>query len=76
MHIHGNMMNVQSANPYGAAQNERAAAAQRAAEVRKRLLNSAQSVDGEAGAEETSLIGRWLGDDEYHSSSGRDPDFG
>ena len=42
MHIHGNAMNVNAANLYSAAQGERAAAAERAAEVRKRLLKALQ----------------------------------
>jgi hypothetical protein len=85
MHIHGNLMNIQEAELYAAAQSERAAAARRAAEVRKRLLKSAQNVEGDATPEETLLIGQWLDSrnsqvqspDQYHaSSSGKDPDFG
>ncbi len=84
MHIHGNMMNVQGANLYSAGLQERAAAAARAAEVRKRLLKSAQSIEGEATPEE-ALMGQWLdaqsgqesNEDEYRGgASGRDPDFG
>jgi hypothetical protein len=84
MHIHGNMMNIQGANLYAAGLQDRAAAAARAAEVRKRLLKSAQRIEGEATPEET-LIGHWLDaqggegakDDEYcEEASGRDPDFG
>jgi len=85
MHIHGGLTNVQAANFYAAAQGERAAAAQRAAETRKKLLKSAPAIGGEASAEETLLIGQWLdgrhspvlGGDEYRSAgSGKDPDFG
>ena len=84
MHIHGNMMNVQGANLYNAGLQEQAAAAARAAEVRKRLLKSAQSLEGEATPEET-LVGHWLDEQSDHGSngeeypgatSGRDPDFG
>ena len=53
MHIHGNSMSIQSASLY-AAPSESAAAAQRAAEVRKRLLKSAQSI--EAGADPARLF--------------------
>jgi len=35
MHIHGNSMAINAASFYSAAQNEKAAAAQRAAEVRR-----------------------------------------
>jgi hypothetical protein len=87
MHIHGNSMNIQSANLYSAAQSERAAAAQRANEVRRRLLKSAQSIDAMADCDPgaTLLLGYWLGSrhsevlpqDEYHTAaSGKDPDFG
>ena len=38
MHIHGNSMNINAASLYSSAQNEKTAAAQRAAEVRKKLL--------------------------------------
>jgi hypothetical protein len=83
MHIHGAMMNVQGANFYAAGLQDRAAAAARAAEVRKRLLKSAQGLEGETTPEET-MIGHWLDaqsghtqDDEYCGEpSGRDPDFG
>ena len=40
-------------------------AAQCAAEVRKRLLRSAQSIDAEADPGATLLIGQWL--DSHHS---------
>jgi hypothetical protein len=89
MHIHGNSMNVNAASFYSAAQGERAAAAQRIAEVRKKLLKSSASVDAEQTPEETLMIGHWLdsrhsqipspdqSDAEYRSAaSGRDPDLG
>jgi hypothetical protein len=86
MHIHGNTMNVHSANLY-AANSEGAVAAQRAAEARKRLLREAQSMGAEATGEGAELSGRWLspqsdrqqqpadGQDQYHPFSGRDSDF-
>jgi hypothetical protein len=87
MHIHGNSMNVNSASFYSVGNGEKAAAAERAADVRKRLLKGAAAVDGTASPEETLLIGHWLdgrevngqpGQDDYqsYSASGRDPDFG
>ncbi len=85
MHIHGYSMAVNAANLYSAAQGERAAAAQRAAAVRKRLLKSASEIEGAASPEETLLIGQWFDsphsqvqtEDPYHTSTaGRDPEFG
>jgi hypothetical protein len=87
MHIHANSMNVNSASFYSVGNGEKSAAAERAADVRKRLLKGAAAVDGTASTEETLLIGHWLdgqqvdgqpnqGDSESHSWSGRDPDFG
>ncbi|MGA9060056.1 MAG: hypothetical protein WB341_00180 [Terracidiphilus sp.] len=62
MQIHGSAMNVQAANFYSAAQGERAAAAQKAAKVRKRLLKSAESIAAAADPDPdaTFLLGQWL----------------
>ena len=79
MHIHSQMSPVNAANFYGAAQNERAEANRRGAEVRKKLAQSASrtaSADS-LSDDETFLVGRWLADrprdplpgDEYRSSS-------
>ncbi len=84
MHIHGNSMSVQSAG-LSSAQGERAAAAQRAAEVRRRLLKSAQSVESGADPDATFLIGQWLDsrhsqvlpqDENRAATAGKDPNFG
>jgi hypothetical protein len=84
MHIHPAAIGLHSINTY-AAGNERAAVAQRTAEVRKKLLKSARSIETDASPEETLLIGQWLDSrhsqvlpaDEYHSAAeGKDPDFG
>ena len=40
MHIHGNSMNVNSASFYSVGNGEKSAAAERAADVRKRLLKA------------------------------------
>jgi hypothetical protein len=85
MHIHGNSMTVNAANFYSATQEERAAAAQRAASVRKKLIRSASEMEGAASPEETLLIGQWM--DTRHSQaesegpypnsvSGKDPELG
>ena len=92
MHIHANSMSVNSANFYSVGNGEKSAAAERATDVRKRLLKGAAAVEGTASPEETLLIGHWLGeqqldgqpsnepsaqdDSEPHSWTGRDPDFG
>jgi hypothetical protein len=86
MHIHPDAIWPQNINTYGLA-NERAAHAQRAAEVRKKLLRAGQSDDLEVSSDPdaTLLIGHWLDPrhsqvlpgDEYHPSpEGKDPDLG
>jgi len=60
MHIHGNSMNLQAANFYPAGLQSRAAAAERAAEVRKRLLKSAANTEDSADPDATLLVGHWL----------------
>jgi len=85
MHIHPAAVGLHSINTYAAGNDRSAAAAQRAAEVRKRLLTSAQSVEPDTDPDATLLVGQWidsrhsqvLPQDEYHSAaSGKDPDFG
>ena len=84
MHIHGNSMTINAASFYSTAQQEKAAA-QRAANVRKKLIKSASEIEGSATPEETLLIGQWMdsrhsqeqsGEQNFESDSGRDPDFG
>jgi len=83
MHIHRAAIDLHSINTC-AAQSDRAIAAQRSAEVRKRLLNRAQSIAADASPEESLFLGHWLDyrncqplpNDEYHPSSHReDPYF-
>lgn len=76
MHIHGNQMNLNSVNPYDAAA-QKAAAAQRSADVRNKLLNSASEIESASDPEEAFMIRRWVngqksrgpGEDEYHTGS-------
>lgn len=84
MHIHGNQMNLNAVNPYSAAA-EKAAGAQRAADVRKKLMRSAGEVQGASSPEEALMAGQWMNprqipaqsDIEYHTAAvGRDSDFG
>jgi hypothetical protein len=85
MRIHGNSMTVNATDFYSATQQERAAAAQRAASVRKKLIKSASEIDGAASPEETLMIGQWLdsrhsqvesGEENYINISGKDPELG
>ena len=86
MHIHPAAVGLDAINSYALA-NERAANAQRAAEVRKKLLKAGQSEDLEVNTDPdaTLLIGQWLDSrhsqvlpgDEYHAAAeGKDPDLG
>jgi hypothetical protein len=84
MHIHPAAVSLQSINADASATDRAAAAAQRAAETRKRLLKSAQSIEAESDPDATLMIGQWLDsshsqvvpDDEYQAASeGDDPGF-
>jgi hypothetical protein len=85
MHIHGKSMNANPADFYAASQGEKVANAQKAAEIRKKLLKGAAQIEGAATPEETLMISHWLdgrqsqteSSEEYHAAAaGRDPDFG
>jgi hypothetical protein len=78
-------MSINAANFYSAAENDKTSAAQRAADVRKKLLKSASEIEDLATPEESLLIGQWMdsrhsqveSEDEYRTSAeGKDPDFG
>jgi hypothetical protein len=58
MHIHASQMNINAINPYSAAA-EKAVAAQRAADVRKKLMKSAQEIEGELTPEVGLMIDHW-----------------
>jgi hypothetical protein len=58
MHIHGNLMNPNLASLYSVAAAEKAASAQRAADVRKKLLESTPNIAGELNPEEI-LVRQW-----------------
>jgi hypothetical protein len=84
MHIHPSQMNLDAINPWSAAA-EKAAAVQRSADVRKKLMKSASDIEGIASPDEVFMVGHWMDsapnrsqqDVEYHSStSGKDSDFG
>ena len=84
MHIHPSAIGLYPINTY-ASGNERAAAAERATEVRKRLLKAAQGTGANTNAspEESLLIGQWLDSrhsqvlpgDEYHAAAEGEDDF-
>ena len=59
MRVHGNQMNLNTTNPYSAAA-EKAMAAQRAANVRKKLVKRADGSECAAMPEETLLISSWI----------------
>jgi hypothetical protein len=66
MHIHGNPMNLNGASLHSAAGAASAAAAQRAANVRKKLMNASHGM--ELNAEAGFMVGRWS---EEGSQNGR-----
>jgi hypothetical protein len=70
MHIHGNSMQSNAANLYSAAGAEKAAAAQRAADVRKKLMKGGLGLDGDLSPEADLMVGRWL-DGEYRAQQGQ-----
>ena len=85
MHIHASQMDPNAASLYSAASAEKAAATQRAADVRRKLMKSASDIEGVAGPEEAFMIGQWmdarhsqvLTGDEYHASvTGKDQELG
>jgi len=59
MRIHGNQMNLNTINPYSAAA-EKALAAQRAANGRKKLVKSASAAESGATTEETLMVSSWM----------------
>jgi len=84
MHIHANQMNLDAVNPYSAAA-EKAAAVQRAADVRKKLMKSASDIEGISSPDEAFMVGQWMdstqsqaqADVEYHTTTAsKDSDFG
>jgi hypothetical protein len=77
-------MNMNPVNPYSAAA-EKAIAAQRAADVRKKLVRSAAGIEGASGPEGDLMIRQWMNADQMRAQSegsslvavsGRDSDFG
>jgi hypothetical protein len=88
MRIHSSQISLNTVNPYSAAA-EKAAAAQRAADVRKKLLKGVAEIEGAPTPEEAFMIGQWMdsrhsqvqsqdqNNAQYHAgASGKDPDFG
>jgi hypothetical protein len=84
MHIHLGGMGLQAA--YGAGNSDRAAAAERAAETRRKLLRAGHSAGTVADADKdvSLLIGQWTDSRhsgvmpaaQYHDAAeGDDPDF-
>jgi hypothetical protein len=59
MHIHHNPIAAGGAGVHSAAAAEKAASAQRAAEVRKKLMTSAAGIKDEPNFGEFLMVGRW-----------------
>ena len=85
MHIHASQMNMNAASLYSAAGAEKAAASQRAADVRRKLMKSASDIEGVSSPDEAFMVGRWMnptqsqakGGVEYRTATaGKDSDFG
>jgi len=60
MHIHGNQMDMNSASLYSAAGAEKAAATQKAADVRRKLMKSATDIEGISSPDEAYLVSKWM----------------
>jgi hypothetical protein len=83
MHIHGANTNSSAINLHSSGNDMRAVAAQRAAEVRKRLLKNGQSVESELSPDQVSMVRQWLSNrsgqgknDDRNASGGNEPEFG
>ena len=84
MRIHGNQLNLNGINPYSAAA-EKAAAAQKAANVRKKLMRSASEDKSVQSPEEALMVSSWnssapkpvKSEVEFHTDDmGKDSSFG
>jgi hypothetical protein len=60
MHIHGSSMHSQANVFHTAAQGQRAAAAERAAETRRKLLKKSAKIDASSDSATEFLVGHWL----------------
>jgi hypothetical protein len=67
MHIHGNQSNPSTINPYAAAA-EKALAANRTSNTRKKLSKRAAEVETPPGPDEASMVSRWM-DSRYSQGS-------
>jgi hypothetical protein len=84
MHIHTNPMNFNAVNPYSAAA-EKAAAAQKVSDTRKKLMKNTGDIDGLPIASDAFMVGQSSDlrpsqaqrNIEYRiSTAGKDSDFG
>jgi len=66
-------MQSNGANLHSAAAAEKAVAAQRAADVRKKLMKGGLEVDGGSNSEADSMVMRWLAGDSHQR---QDPNQG
>jgi hypothetical protein len=68
MHIHGNQMNPNSVNPYAAAA-DKALAANRSSNTRKKLLKRAAEVETPPSPDEAAMVSRWMEGSHYSQGS-------
>jgi hypothetical protein len=87
MHIHGNLIDINVASLSSAVKAKKAAAKQRAADARRKLMQRTTDIDGISSPDEAYLVSKWMDplrsqaqeqkQDEYHSgSAGKDFDLG
>jgi hypothetical protein len=82
MHIQANSISLNSVNPYSAA-SDSAAASQRSADVRKRLLKGSSGNQAESDSELASFLDQWMdaspardeAEDEYRRSDSIESDL-
>jgi hypothetical protein len=68
MRIHSNQANPNPVNPYAAAA-EKALAANRTSNTRKKLLKRAVGVEAPPSPDEASMVSRWMEDSHYSQGS-------
>lgn len=66
MHVHGSAMQGNPASLHPAAAAEKAAASQRSADVRKKLMNSGAALDEELNPDAGLMVQSWTQKDSQH----------
>jgi hypothetical protein len=73
MHVHGTHLNPAATNLYSAVAAEKAAAAKRAAEVRKKLKDGASQIEAELDADVTLAISGESNEDSRQRRDNKNP---